>query len=959
MTNKVIPLLLWIAVLIGINGCTIDNPRKAELPSWKVTLEFPLMETTIGLSELLADSLVDVIPYNQSGDSIFVIRDTVAIERMEVGDQLELDPIENRFVQYASKVRFDSSRTSFAVVYDTVGIEDIRETIRTELGIIELDNITPDTTAPFTFRDIMPNSDQIDSILAANGGTADIMIDTTQLVPQTQNFTFESFRSADISSGFMNLTIINEMFIDLGAPIIVTIKDLQGDSLFSATWETEIPTGSAMTRTIDLSGQSLPGELMVVVRGASNGSRGEIITVNQDDPDSYFKIVLEPVGIQASRANAKIPSQTIHDSSSVQLTDSETKVEEAELRTGRLSLSIRNNMQITGQLEMKITSLRSSTGESYLLSIPMPVGTGDIQEDLTGWIMTMDLADQAVYYTYRIITDDTDPEFVQVSATDSVTIQMRIENISFRRISGIIESQQITKAGQININSDSQIRTATISGGGLFIAIDNRIGGQATVDINIPRLLIDGGSLTTTILVNPGLNETYLDLSGYDIAMPLDDQRITYTTVTTTQSGQLADYNLLDSIQVDLLLSELDFSVVTGLISQDAIIDENTIVLENETKVQDALIESGQMEIVITNHIGLVADVAFAVREFRKNGSQLRQQILIQNTSEPETTLVDLSGYRLQLPLQEQVINYSSTLTISSDEEVTLALEDSVEIDLTIANLRFSEITGIIEPVTVDIDTIEQTLGGLDGLGEGIDFKQVDLTIDFDTNIGVPVFLNLNLVAKNDAGETAVSSIENWNIRDSSLVVIPNAEKLINIIPNKIIASGSAVVGAPGVVGTVATDQYIEGKLMLNAPLELYLKPDARIELDPERVESDFPEELDQIIVYAKMNNQFEFGAQIEVLVASDSGYFHPGSLIIPDTLMVLEMLPKQTQLDSVVLGDREKGLLSDSSFIKPIISLLGNSDSEGNPISSRFFATDSLQVLLYGSGRVLVDLDE
>ncbi len=959
MISKVTSLLVWSAFLIWVNGCTIDDPRKAELPSWKVTMEFPILETTVNLSSLLADSLVDVIPYDQSGDSIFVIRDTVAIERMEVGDQLELDPIENRFVQYASKVRFDSSRTSFSVVYDTVGIEDIRETIRTELGIIELDNITPDTTAPFVFRDIMPNSDQIDSILIANGGTADVMIDTAQLVPQTQNFTFESFQNAEISSGLMNLTIMNEMFIDLGAPIIVTIKDIQGDSLFSAIWETEIPTGASMTRTIDLTDQSLPGQLVVVVRGTSNGSRGEIITVNQDDPDSYFKIVLEPIGIQASQADAKIPSQTIRDSSSVRLTDSETKVEEAELRAGRLILSIQNAMQITGRLDMTITSLRSSGGEPYVLTLPMPLGTSDIQEDLTGWIMTMDLADQAVYYTYRIITDDTDPEFVQVRATDSVTIQMRIEGISFRRIAGVIEGQQITKTGQIDINSDSQIRNATISGGGLAISIDNRIGGQATVDLTIPRLLSDGGLLTTTLLINPGINETYLDLSGYDIVMPLDDQRITYSTVTTTQSGQLAEYNLLDSIKVDLLLSELDFSVVTGFISQDAIVDENTIVLDNETKVQDALIGAGRMKIVITNHVGLVADVAFTVQEFRKNGSQLQQQILIQNTSDPETTLVDLADYRLQLPLQEQVIHYSSTLTISSDEEVTLSLDDSVEIDLTIEDLRFSEVTGIIEPVTVEIDTIKQTLGGLGDFAEGIDFKQVDLTIDFDTNIGVPVFLNLNLVAKNEAGETAASSIENWNIRDSSLVVIPNAEELINIIPNEITAGGSAVVGAADVVGTVATDQYIEGELMLNAPLELFLKPDARIELDPERVESDFPEEVEQIIIYAQMDNQFEFGAQIEVLVAADSGYFHPGSVIVPDTLMVLDMLPKQTQLDSVVLGARENELVDDSSFIKPIISLIGNTDSDGNPISSRFFATDSLRVLLYGSGRVLVNSDE
>jgi hypothetical protein len=949
----------WIGILplLLIVACTLENPTRKALPTWKVTLEFPLLETEVTLKDLLADSLVAVIPYDQSGDSIFVVRDTFQIERHEVGDQLRLDPFQKQFVQYAGEVVVDSSQESFTIAYDTVGLDDIHESIRVEMGLIELTNITPDTTDPFLFREVMPNAGEIESALQAGGGTADLMIDTVALIPRTQNFTFTTIQDIVIESGWMAVTVMNNLFIDLGAPLVITVRNLAGDSLFAAVWQTEIPTGSSATTLVDLAGTELPGQLQVTVSGTSNGSRGDTITVTTSDLDSYFRVVLEPREIQVSQADAQVPAQTIRDTSSIQLAASETKVQQAELRTAQLVVNINNTMTVSGTMTLTVTSLVSAAGDAYTLTFPVPLGLSQTGDDLTGWQMVMDLADQRIDYHYTLLTDDTEPDYVQLTATDSVSIQLALVDITFNQVLGIIESQQITDSGAVAINSDSQIQSATIASGTLSIRVDNRIGGEARVALDLPRLQLSGSPVTSVLNISPGLNETVLDLSGHELVLPLNDQRLPYTVVTTTEPDQLGQYNLRDSIQVRLQVSELTFQQVTGYIAQDAVVEEDTIALHSETRVQQALVQGGTIRLVVTNYLGMVADVTFTLQEFTQNGTPLQRTFRISDIPEPETTLVDLAGYQLQLPLDDQAVHYTSAVILDSTQILTLSLEDSIEVQVLVDTLHFSAITGIIEPVTVEFDTVEYTISTLPEELEGIEFKSVTMAIDFSSDIGFPVFLNLALQAINPEGASVTSQVTDWNIRDSARVIIPNATALMNLQPNRIIATGAATVGAADFIGTVTPSQFLEGELTVEAPLELLLSGDARIESDPERVEEEFPSELDQLIIYARMDNQFSFGAQLEVLVAADSSTFRSSTSGVPDTLFVLDLVPNSVRLDSIVLGEKEQALLSDSAFVKSVVYLVGKKDPTGQPLPTPFLATDSLKVLLYGSGRVLVDL--
>ena len=947
---------IFLAILLF--GCTLDSPDQDKLPVWSTTIEIPIIQTRIDLDTFLEDSLISV-----NEDSIYVFNKTVEIDSVEVGDQLKIDPIEKSFVQYASAVTVDSSNTTFTIGYDSVGLDDITELIDAKIGLVELDNIGAEETDPISFSDIMPAAlvANIDAAITAGGGSSDVVVDTVALVPQQKSISFDSFSSADISSGNIDVTITNNLFIPLGAPIYVDVKNSIGTPIFQLVWNTEIAPDSSSTITQDVSGMTLPGNMLVEVSGTSNGSQGDTVTVTTGDLSSTFTIELAARDFQVTQAIAVVPAQSISDTSSIELASSETVVEEAVMSNGNLNIIVTNNLPLTGNVQLVIPSLYFGTTDStFTQNFGLAIDIFSVPTvNMSGWTMAMDYTDQSLDYHYLITTDSTGSS-VNIDSSDNVELNLAITDIFFNEVTGQIESQTITEEGDIAIESESQIDNAHISAGQMDLVINNNIGGVADVQLTVPELVHGGIDLDTVLIINPGENVHSINLAGYELQpVSLEDQRLTYGTTTITQSGSYT-YDLNNSIDVAINLPGLTFDEVTGYISQEDIVEEDVIELDNDTKVETALIDSGQIQLIIQNFIGLEADVLFSIAELSLNGSSLESSFDIASTTDPQPQTIDLSGYSLNLDVADQQVNYTSTLTIDSEELLTLTLNDSITIDLLIDTLWFSSVTGIIDTVEVTIDTVEQEISALPDDMDGFEFTNVEISIDFESDISIPVFLDLTMEASNSTGETEISSITNWNITDSSSVIIPNANELINIQPDMILAYGSARVGGDGTSGTVTSDQTIAGLLSVVAPLELEIGPDAQITTDPELAteadaEETIPEELEEMIVFIRYENEFDFGTAVTVLMSQDTLHFDDGTAdVLVDSLLINA---DETGLDSLVLNDERLGLFNqDSMYVQAKINVLGQTDENGNPVPSIFLSTDMLQLNIYGRIQYLID---
>ena len=954
--------LIFLAIFF--TSCALEKPDTDKLPVWSTTLEAPIIQTTIDLNKFLEDSLISTFPVGEGEDSIFVFNKTIELDSVEVGDKLKIDPIEKSFVQFASAVTIDSSTTSFTIEYDSVGLDDITALVDAEIGLIELDNIGAEETDPISFSDVMPTTlvTAIETAITAAGGTAEVLVDTVALIPQQKSVNFDSFTSAALSSGYIDVKIINNLFIPLGAPIYIDIKNNIGTQIFQLIWDTEIVAGDSATASQDVSGMSLPGSMLVEVSGTSNGSQGQQVAVTTADMSSTFTVGLTAREFQVTQASAVVSAQSIADSSSITLDPSETLVEEAVISKGNFEITITNSLPLTGMVRLTIPSLYfGSTDSTFKQNFNLPTDTLTISPvDMTGWTMTMDLADQFLNYHYLITTADTDTNIVTISQTDNVELDLGITDIYFSSLTGKIESQTIIEGGDVNIESESQIQSATISEGQMDLVISNNIGGVADVQLTVPELVLNGTGLDTVLTINPGDNGYIIVLAGYDLQpVSLADQRLTYSTTTITQS-ESNTYYLNDSISVMITLPGLTFNAVTGYISQDDNVDTDVIELDNDTNVETALIDSGQIQLTIQNFIGLEADVLFSIDELTLGGNPLETSLQIISSTDPVQQAIDLAGYSLTLPVNDQRVNYSSTLSIPTDQLLTLTLNDSIAIDVLIDTLWFGSITGIIDTVDVTIDTVEQEISALPDDMDGFEFSNVEIVIDFESDITIPVFLDLTMDASNSAGEIETTSITNWNITDSSQVIIPDASTLINIQPDKILAYGSARVGGDGTSGTVTSTDMIAGLLSVRAPLELEIGPNASISTDPKLVTKadaveTIPEEIEDVVVFINYDNSFEFGSTLTVLMSRDTMDFESGAAdILVDALLIMA---GSAGVDSIDLNDNRLGLFNqDSMYVQVLVNVLGQTDSNGNPIPSRFLSTDKMWLNIYGRVQYFID---
>lgn len=972
-----------VTVSLLLNNCQMKLPEESDLPSWSVTLEVPLLEKAITLDELLDDSLIVSIPYGTSGDSIYAYEDEVEIEKVEVGDQLNIGDIEQSFTQSVDDVTVDGSTKHYSSQLEEVGVDPVGENVSSELGKISLNNTDSESTDPILLTDIIDLSGVLE------GETA-IISSETSFPTIYREITFDNFSNAEFTSGELVINIVNNLVIELGAPVTIRLLDADSSVIYGsdgdsakAEWTAGIQSDNSAMEIISLTGKTLPGTVILKITGVVCGSGPQDIVNNETTRNSSFVVQVQANDLEVSSAKAIIPEQTVDTTGVITLVESDNKVQTAKIKEGTLAINITNNLPIDANLDLTISSIDVSEDvgkQAFHKIIPLMANqSSNNAYSLTDNLLVMDVNDQKVEYSYQIITIDTDPNKVLVSETDGVIVDISLyggnpgEEITFSAFEGKVCQDPIIEEGEIDVTSGSKITSATVSSGSMTILIRNNVNlteiGIPHITLNIPEFRDPSGNSiheVRDLYPEPNTTIVSIDLIGYtllpntvDVSVDSFTQNITYNTEVIIPSDEIASYNLLGAIDVDIDVSDLTFSSVTGFFNQDAIVEENTIEIDDETKIEEAMISSGDLVLTVINNVGAIATVNFTVNEIVKktDNTPFQYTINLGSGTEPVVHTIPLRSYKIQLPIGDlsmnQEINYTSIVNLPSDEAMTLTFGNEINVKVQLKDLAFSRVTGYIDTVIVDIDSIEQDIDALPEELEGINLTNVDIILDFDTNIGVPVELNLMLVSFNDKGDTSRSKIHQ-NITSNPRVIIPNAADLINIKPRKIIAYGSASVGG---TGTVSTDQYVGGTMYITVPMEMEILENAEININPKLVQEDIPEELESIKLYSKMDNKFEFGGDLEVLAAKDTVYFEEGSVISPDTLAIFHLLPDSFFTDVIYLDESKFLLFQDSLYIKAKVKLLGLRDENDNIIPSRLLKSDSLAIQLYGSIKGLIDL--
>ena len=955
MKKQYIRLLNAVGILVLVSSCSIE-PDTEKLPIIQPELGFSVYQESITLNDvdlLTGDSSITKESYGNS-DSIFVFNKTVKIDKQEVGDKLSIEDINKQFSQSVDNVTIEDTEVEEKIGFDPVGIDPIENVVQSEVGIISLDNIDPQTTDPYLFSSIYPSVNNIPNESSVN-------IPGFDLEPVTNNFTFNDFSEAVFSSGSLSLTVVNDLVIPLG-DVDVKLKNSDGVEISGAstTIAGPINSGTQATGILDLSGVTLPGAVIVEVTGSSPGQ--DNILINDDAKSSSFSVQISGSDLEVTSATAKIPAQTISESGSIDLAADSNKVVLATISGGNLVIEIDNYMEVTSQMNLTIPSLKTPSGDSFQTSIDIAGNTADIidETDISGYSLSMNIDAQSVVYEYDVITTDTADDLITITSADSIVVNITLngpsvgEQLSFSSFEGMVTPQDLGFDGVMDIESDSDILEANLSQGNLTININNGINtsasGAPSAIITINEII--NSSDNQPLVINTGamygeMSPQSIDLSGYKILMSQDNQSLNYSAEVVTEYA-IGTYSLLDSIDVDIIVSGLGFSTVRGFFSQDAMSDSNSISLDDSTIVHTAVLKSGVLALSIDNSIGVVADVFFQINEFYNNSISLDTTFTI--SAGVTDVQLDLSGYSLILPsdVDTQKVNYVSNISLPSDQEMTLSLSDSISIAVSMTNMAFSSVTGQINPVTVTIDPVEQTIDALPEELDGFDFEDVEMNLDFTSSIDLPVYLDLSITAYNDTNGDSVTKNVSQNIHANPNVQIPDASALINIRPDRIVARGSAQVGDLDSVGTVASDDSLSGIMIVRAPLMFIVDANTEISPDPSELvgEGDslgIPEDVMDIAVILSIDNQWGFGADLSVLLAPDSVSLTNGNV---DTLISgFSFDPDASITDTLSLDEEAFDLLSRSpNWIQPKIKIISDDDQ---PV--KFLSTDTLTITIDG----------
>ena len=946
--------LFFLASLL-LSSCSIE-PDIDKLPVIQPSLGFSIYQESITLNDVdifSGDSSITKESYGLS-DSIFVFNKTVNIDKQEVGDKLSIEDINKQFSQSIDNVRIENKEVKEKIGFDPVGINSIENKVVSEIGLITLDNIEPEATDPYLFSAIYPSISDLPNESTVN-------IPFFNLEPTTNNFSFSDFSEATFNSGSLSITIINNLVIPLG-DIEVKFKRSDGSEISGGvtTIQGPINIDSQESAILDLSGLTLPGNVIVEVAGSSPG--GENILINDDAKNSSFSVEISGSGLEVISANANIPSQIISESGLINLEADSNKVALAIISGGSLVIDIDNYMSVTSNMVLSIPSLKTIDGNNYQSNINISANSENIltTTDISGYTLSMDISDQSVIYSYDVVTDDSGNDNIQIQSSDSIVVNIILkglvegEKLLFSDFEGMVTPQNLGFEGKIDIESDSDILEASLSQGSLTLNISNsiNISAEGAPEALITITQIVSGINDEPLVINTGsmfgvLEPIEVDLNGYKIIMPQENQFLDYIADVQTVY-EVGTYSLLDSIEIDISVTDLGFSTVRGFFSQDAMSDSNSIFLDDSTIINSALLESGKLTLLIDNNIGIEADVFFQINEFYKNAVSLDTTFGINSgTSEVQ---IDLSGFSLILPtgIDTQKVNYISNISLPPDQEMTLSLSDSISITVKLTDLSFQSVTGQINPITVAIEPVEQVIDALPEELDGFNFNDVEMFLDFNSSIDLPVYLDLRITAYNDTRGDSVIRIVNQNIHANPNIQISNASDLINIRPDRILARGTAQVGDLDSIGTVSSNDSLSGIMSIRAPLMFIIDPGALISPKP----SEFIEEGDSIgipdglidaALIMRINNQWGFGASLSVHMAPDSLSIENGEV---DTLLSnFTFAPNISITDTIFLDQVALNLLKSSpSWIQPQIRIISTDD---NPV--KFLSTDTLKIIIDG----------
>lgn len=428
------------------------------------------------------------------------------------------------------------------------------------------------------------------------------------------------------------------------------------------------------------------------------------------------------------------------------------------------------------------------------------------------------------------------------------------------------------------------------------LSMSNNLG----LDLNSVQIsLIDRSSLGTLYtLTLPG---------GIDDGDSIDQDVIIENKTLSSQLGlQVKIFSLGGELQTlegkYLLLSfTLDsMRVIQGeaKVPSFELSREETILFPTNSIIDSAEIKSGNLVLHLHNFTNLGADVYLDFPELEKDGEILFAVCSLPASSSSDLALV-LDGYTLRPDEGNQTVVQTEVLTPGSgDDLIAFVSSDSVTADIIMSEMIFSQVCGIVEPTSVEIDQISRQLNIPQGF-ESAHLTSASLSLEIHNGVDLPANLSVEIQGDNGGNLSLEAEVEASGPFGTAVTSIYEDElgSLLSPVPERLTLTGQIICGDGETFGVAREEDFFFGTVKVSSPLEL-IWDSCRVEIEAssEEVDEDtrdiIQDQLNFGRVVLKVENHLPLGAEARMFFSRNEGalFSSPDLVIGPITVPAGEL---------------------------------------------------------------------
>ncbi|RMF58433.1 MAG: hypothetical protein D6748_08725 [Calditrichaeota bacterium] len=401
-------LFVWFVTV----SCSVKEPV---LPSWSVPLNVPLSEEVFVLGEeLINDSTIIV----QGADSVIYLSLDGSLEPLEISP---------------TDFSFEETDTSFSFMLDT----------------LELNNLDPLNTGLLTLGEIYPELYN----LVSGGQSIPFTMPETTLVTPSVSLPTDDFRSIHIVDGNLVFQFTNDLPFPVGpnsshpAGIEITFRDSLQQVVATVTVGQVLNPGENVIQTVPIVSNSWvysPMEVSFILPIAQETT----FTLNESVLNTSglsTEITLE--NIRVDEAIARVEPQEIEKTYAIELSN-ENALREAVIAQGAIEVQFNNQTPVGAQVIYEIPNILTPQNTSFRDSVVVEPGNVTHRVVvLNGMRITTAQEGEGYIDSLKVgyfTRTETANDFIHIRATDEVSIQVRVDSLTFQSFSGYIAGEEFT-----------------------------------------------------------------------------------------------------------------------------------------------------------------------------------------------------------------------------------------------------------------------------------------------------------------------------------------------------------------------------------------------------------------------------------------------------------------------------------------------------------------------------------